>query len=343
MALEISSDKVYCSRCGRGFSRRRSFFLVSYAAQYKGIGFMTVCNDCIDSMYDTYLAQCHSAKNAVRQMCRKLDLYWDDAVYESVLKRSTTKSIMTQYLAVLRGNAYAGMSYDDTLIKEESLWSFTENPIVDEVEKPEDTIEPDKEDTDTSEEPVSEDIVAFWGIGYTPTMYRMLEQRRSYWMSKFDDGQELDIGTEAILRQICSLELDINRDRAAGKSVEKNINALNTLLGSANLKPVQKKQDDADTQFNNTPMGVWLQRWEYKRPLPEIDEDCKDVNGLRKYVFTWMGHLCKMLGLKNGYSKLYEDEIERLRVEKPEFNDEDDEEFMMDLMNESVKGISSNE
>ena len=60
----------------------------------------------------------------------------------------------------------------------------------------------------------------------------------------------------------------------------------------------------------------------------------KDVNGIRKYVFTWMGHLCKMLGLKNGYAKLYEDEIERLRVNRPEYDGDDDEAFMNRLFEE---------
>ena len=57
----------------------------------------------------------------------------------------------------------------------------------------------------------------------------------------------------------------------------------------------------------------------------------KDVNGVRKYVFTWLGHVCKMNNKKNGFSKLYESEIQRLRVEKPEYDDEDDEDMMMDV------------
>ena len=41
-----------------------------------------------------------------------------------------------------------------------------------------------------------------------------------------------------------------------------------------------------------------------------------------------MGHLCKMLGVKNGYTKLYDEEIDRLRVEKPEYDGDDDEALM---------------
>ena len=51
-----------------------------------------------------------------------------------------------------------------------------------------------------------------------------------------------------------------------------------------------------------------------------------------KYVTVWMfGHLCKMLGIKNSYCKMYEDEIAKLRVERPEYDDEDDDTMLNDL------------
>ena len=80
----------------------------------------------------------------------------------------------------------------------------------------------------------------------------------------------------------------------------------------------------------STPLGVWIHKYENQRPLPEVEND---ENHIKKYIFTWMGHLCKMLGIKNGYTKMYEDEIEKLRVEKPEY-DGDDEDLMIDYFSE---------
>ena len=95
-----------------------------------------------------------------------------------------------------------------------------------------------------------------------------------------------------------------------------------------NIKPAQRKDDELEAELSSTPLGVWIYRFENKRPLPEIDDQLKDVNRLKKYIFTWMGHLCKMLGVKNGYTKLYDEEIDRLRVEKPEYDGDDDEALM---------------
>lgn len=332
MALDVSSAKAQCFKCGKEYSRYKGFFPVNYSALNKGVGHTPYCKDCIDDIYNTYLAQCNDAKMAVRQVCRKLDLYWSESVYEVVERKATTRTMMTNYISKINTTSYLGKSYDNTLSEEGTLWSFDapdqepSETIVESVE----TVEP------TGDFEVTDEIRVFWGSGYTPEMYQELEERRAYWMSRLPEGTNLDIGTETLIRQACNLEIDINRARVEGKAIDKLVSALNNVLGGANLKPAQKK-DDLDASLANTPMGVWLYRYENLRPLPEVDEDLKDVNGTKKYMFTWMGHLCKMLGIKNGYTRLYEEEIGRLRVERPEYDDEDDESLLIDVYSENTE------
>lgn len=326
MAIEVNASSAICSKCGKSYGRRKGYFPVNYGLLYKGVGYVSVCKDCIDAMYNGYLSQCNNARDAVRQMCRKLDLYWSDKVYEIVERKNTTSTMMTSYIAKINTVSYSGKSYDDTLAEEGTLWSWGAQSVV-EPEPVQESVQTDDEEIE-----ISEDVIAFWGAGYTPEMYTSLEQRRSYWMSRFPEDYELDIGTEAIIRQICSLELDINRDRAAGRAVDKSVNALNTLLGSASLKPTQKKADDTDSSIDKTPLGVWAQRLEYKRPIKEVDPELQDVDGIVRYISIWyLGHLCKMLGIKNTYCKLYEEEIAKMRVEHPEYEDEDDETLFNDI------------
>lgn len=331
MALDVSSVKAKCFRCGEEYSRYKGFFPVNYSSLNKGVGHTPYCKNCIDEMYDGYLSQCNNAKLAVRQMCRKLDLYWSESVYESVERKATTRTMMTNYISKINGQTYLGKSYDNTLSDEGVLWSFD----APDQESSESEIKPNPVEPSGDFE-VTDEVRVFWGSGYTPDMYQELEERRAYWMSRLPEGTNLDIGTETLIRQACNLEIDINRARAEGKPIDKLVNALNNVLGGANLKPAQKK-DDLDASIANTPMGVWLYRYENLRPLPEVDEDLKDVNGTKKYMFTWMGHLCKMLGVKNGYTRLYEEEISRLRVERPEYEDEDDESLLIDAYSEETE------
>ena len=317
MSIELSSDRAICGKCGTAFGRRKGNFSVSYAKSHRGIGYLPICKNCVEDLFNTYLAQCDDVKKVVRQMCRKLDLYWSEHIYEMAQNKSPTKTIMTTYITKLNTNTYAGRSYDDTLSEEGVLWVFDsdDTPIV--------TEEPEIEEVEDIEDDVSDEIKTFWGAGYTPSMYHQLEERLQYWKRGLPEDMDTGVGTEALIKQICFLELDINRERSKGKNIDKLVAALNNLIGSLNLKPSQ-----IDSGTANTPLGVWLYRYENERPLPKVE----DENAIRKTVFTWMGHVCKMLGKKNAYVKLYEDEIDRLRVERPEFDDEDDEEFMMDLI-----------
>jgi len=325
MALEVASNNVVCVKCGTMYGKRQSNFFVSYATSYKGIGFIPICRNCVEQMYDMYMNACGDSRKAVRQVCRKLDLYWNDSVFSVVEKKSSPRTIMSLYISKINTGTNINKSYDDTLKDEGMLWTFGVQQR---------TFAPTGNESTTTlqEYEVSDEVKTYWGPGYSPEMYMALEDRRAYWMKHLPAGVELDVGTEALIRQICSTELDINRGRANGEDVNKSISTLNTLLGSAKLKPSQKKDVD-DSDLVSTPLGVWLYRYENERPLPEIDDSLKDVNRIRRYIFIWMGHLCKMLGLKNAYSQMYEDEIAKLRVEKPEY-DGDDEEFFESVMDE---------
>ena len=328
MALDVNVTSTVCSRCAKAYGTKKGNFPVSYSVLYKGTDYMHICKECINSMFNRYLSQSGDEKLAVRQMCRKLDLYWNESIYNAVKLKNTSRTIMTSYITKTNTTTYAGKCYDDTLIDEGTLWNngTITNEQIDQAEPKTDDLE---------EIDISEDIISFWGPGYTPDMYLDLEQRKAYWMSNFPKDAEIDIGTQALIRQACNLEIDINRDRAVGKSIEKSVNALNAVIGSMGLKPAQKKSDDLDNIINNTPLGVWAEKFEYYQPIPEIDDDLKDVNRLQKYIFTWMGHLCKMLNKKAGFTKLYDEMIEKLRIERPESEDEDDEELLMDVLSDT--------
>ena len=286
MSIEVNSSNIVCSKCGTSYGRRKGYFSVNYGALYKGVGYLTVCKKCVDSMYNTYLHQLGSAEEAVKQMCRKLDLYWNERVFESVEKKNTAQTMMTAYIAKINTSNYVGKSYDDTI--SETKYIPTEGVDYDPDIKDKDIYD-DEDDEDIE---ISDEVKNFWGAGYTSKMYKQLEQRRSYWMSKYPEGTELDIGAEAIIRQICSLELDINRDRANGKSVEKSVNALNNLLGSASLKPTQRNKDTFDSNIDRTPLGVWAQRYEQQRPIKEIDPELQDQQD-HKYQVSF--HLLRVL------------------------------------------------
>lgn len=333
--IEVGVSNAYCTRCGTQYGKRKGFFPVNYGLLYKGLGYMGVCRPCIDDMYERYLNVCHDPKLAVRQMCRKLDLYWSESAYAAVEKKNTTRSMMTSYITKINNNTYINRCYDDTLEAEGKLWDFGSGALF----IPDTTVSDSAAGNETVE--VDQSIIDFWGPGLSSDQYMTLDQRRKYHLSRLAEerGVEedaIDLGTDMLIRQIVNLEVSINAKQSEGKDVNKDVATLVDLLQKVDWKPAKK--EDIDSADAATPLGVWIDRWENKRPLPEIDDDLKDVNGIKKYIFTWMGHLTKMLGIRGGYTKLYDEEVARLRVEKPEYEDEDDETLLSDYYSESGYG-----
>lgn len=312
-SIEINASSSQCRKCGTAYGRLKGNFPVSYAYLYKGQGYMPYCRECVDKMYDAYYDICKDSRAATRQMCRKLDLYWNESVYQFAELRAANRSMMTAYIARINSGSNAGKSYDDTLIEEGSLW-------IDSTTSAQYTEEVGNEKTVTTQVDADPELVDFWGADYSPEFLIRLDKRYKKWTK---DQGELEPGSVSLFKHICILEETIAVDSAAGRPVDKNMNTLNTLLGSLNLKPVQKKSE-VDAATENTPFGVWIDRWEHKRPIPEPDPMFKDVDGIVRYITIWFyGHIAKTLGIPNVYCEMYEKEMEKMKVERPEAFDEE--------------------
>lgn len=315
----INANAV-CHRCGTQYGTMKGYFHVCHSYLNKGVGYLPYCRQCVDNMYESYLTECGDPSMAIRQMCRKLDLYWSQKACDQALQQSSSKTAISTYLSKINTYNNAGKSYDDTLREECKLWESGIDDATIEIPEP------------------TEEIRSFWGPGYTAEMYAELEARLQYYRSQMDDSTKQDLGTDALLRQIAMLEIDINKARANGSSVDKMVSTLNSLL--SNLSKPTKKTEDINSSTASTPFGVWIKRWEDERPLPEIDESLKDVDGITKYVLTWVyGHIAHMLKVKNARTKLYDDAIEELRVEHPEYDDEDDESILEDIFGRSISDM----
>lgn len=323
-------DKYICTRCGQIFKRQRGNFPCSQSPLFRGNGgYLTVCNRCIDDLFDHYKHAVGDEETAMRRICMKFDIYWHADIYGMVSKVNTSSSRVRGYISKTNLCKYVGKTYDDTLDEEAKLLFLGHTDV---------GADPDGEQPaylNSVPSPTAE-IIDFWGPGYTPEIYYDLNRRYKKWTNGMEDA--IDEGSAALYKQVCLCEVNIARNMAAGKPIEAAQKSMNELLGSLNVKPIQKKQDEAANEpFDNLPFGVGIKMCENLRPIPKPDPRFDDVDGVVKYISIWfLGHLCKMLGIRNTYCKLYEDEIARLRVERPELDGEDDESVFNDIFGDDV-------
>lgn len=279
---------------------------------------MSICKKCISEIYNDHLAVHGSMDKALYATCEDLDIaYVKDAVtatqshIEGLKDRGKTPSaIFGYYKSKLSSTTKRNSGYENYRFKnsdkEESL-SITYN-----------------EDTDFK---LDKEIIKFWGASnrFQKEDYDYLEHK----FSEYTGSYECETPTmEELLKQAAFESLEIRYKRANGEDVSKHLKNLQDILGSANIKPNQESGANAADQ--NT-FGTLIKKWENEHPIPEPDEEWKDVDGIGKYIRVWfLGHLCKMMGINNEHSEEYEKEMAKLRVEVPEdefLHDDEEEEF----------------
>lgn len=329
-------DKYQCCRCGSISSKQKGKFPASHSSIYKGNNaYLPICNQCLDELYSHYKLALGDDKEAIRRVCSKFDIYWSPLIYDMLQKSSTSQSRIRAYISKTNLVMFMEKTFDDTIDEENAAMIQIVPMNISEEEATTSGLSMPVSSPVPIEMP-SDDTVLFWGAGFTPEFYHELNMRYLKWTGSLP--KQLDIAEEALYKQICISEATINRNIAAGKPVESSQKTLNDLLGALNAKPIQKKEDDASSDLESTPLGVWAKRWEEKRPIPD-DEEMANKNVVVKYITTWfLGHLGKMLGVKNTYTKLYEDAINEYRVEKPEYEDEDDEFIFNDVFSSESEG-----
>lgn len=322
----VSTQKHYCCRCGTAYSRKKGFFPVSHSPMYRSSGYLPFCVECVDEMYDQYVQELGNAKEAMRRMCMKMDLYWSESIYTIVERSAGTNSRVRNYIGKTNIVRYIDKTFDDTIKEEVAAGGGAGYalPVVQNEELP------TEDDT-----PTDQAIIDFWGAGFQHDFYMELKRRYDNWTGGEEKAKNLQPAERALYQQICMQEAIISRAAAAGDPTDKAVNTLNNLLGSMNLKPAQRKEN-ADVELDKMPLGVGIQKWEYSRPLPETPKENRDIRGVIKNITTWyLGHACKMVGLKNSYCKAYEDAMEELRVKRPEYDEEDDDSMLSDIFNGS--------
>jgi len=219
------------------------------------------------------------------------DTYWNKTLYESV-KRSgnTSLSLFRLYISKLNLAKYNGKTFDDTLDEERLADAgivVPEKPRRQEPEEPQKDKEKEKEKKQivellTSAPKPSADTLIFWGGGLTPEIYQDLNLRYQRWTRNLP--KPLDDATEGLYKQLCIAEVNVNQNMVSGKGVEASQKIINDILNKLGISPDQQSDDGDSSDIDDTPMGVWVKRWEDLRPLPEEDEGQERRNPLHPYM-----------------------------------------------------------
>ncbi len=308
---KTNKSKCTCFYCGKEYVDTN--YYKSHSEFYRNIGKVPYCKQCIERFYQHYYERYANEgcltpeKNAVKRLCAAFDIYYKEDAYnsamDSVKKREMNISPMGAYMKMIQLSQYKGKSYDNTILDEEK-----ENFVA--------SIPTNVSDSRN----VDEATIQFFGAGFPDGDYEFLKREYADWTARHECKTKAQ---EEVFKDICFNRLQNLKALQKGEDTKDITASFQKMLDSGKLQP---KQNSGDTTADNQTFGTLIDKWENERPLPEIDEELRDVDKIGYYIDTfYKGHTCKMLNVKNAFSNLYSSMMKRFTVNKPEYNvDEDD-------------------
>lgn len=299
------SGEGYCRMCQKVLPSSKFYEATNPMIDISGL--MSVCRDHCNEIYTEYFKIYNNMETALQNTCRDLDVCFNQEAFrqtqshiEKLLNQGKrAETIFGYYKSKLcsTGKNNAGISSfrfkDSDIYNNDKINTFN--------------YELEKTDFD-----VTQDLIRFWGTNFNPEEYEYLSEKMDEYLNTFECETP---SMEELLKQAAFESLEIRNKRQKREDVSKNLKNLQDLLGSANIKPNQESGANATEQAT---FSLLLKKWENEEPVPEPDEEWKDVDGIGKYIRVWfLGHLCKMMGIVNEHSKEYEEEMARLRVNLP--------------------------
>lgn len=327
---KTTKEKYICFYCGKELAAAN--YYNSNSGFYSRIGKIPFCKHCIEKFYKQYFKKytddgCQFAeKKAIKRLCMFFDIYYREDICDSALKKIEDGEInispIGQYMKTIQLFQYNKNkeTYENTIIKEE-----------------EDNIALISAD-DTKDFKVDEATKNFFGNGFKNDDYRFLKKEYEDWVARHECKTKAQ---EEVFKRLCFKQLEILKATQKGEDTKDLDATFQKLLDTAKLQP---KQNSGDTTADNQTFGTLIDKWENTRPLPEIDEELKDVDKIALYIdIFFKGHLSKMMGLKNAFSNLYTKFMKKYTVEKPEYSDEENSEILFDAIFGNQSSNSDNE
>lgn len=339
-----------CTCCGeekRASKKYRSAdsnFYKYHSKIYSGYGlFIPICKDCLENIYDEYInkykkefeeskndkefEEYYFEKKVIKRLCMMNDIYYDDDIFESSLKYSDNHTMFSAYMKVSNLIQYKTKNYDNTLEKEEQLKEIQRGLnggtcLYDAADS-----DVGVKDDDKKSITISSKTIKFFGEGLDDNDYVFLQEQYDDWVARHECNTKAQ---EEIFKQICFTQLELLKATKTGEDTKDLTATFQKLLETAKLQP---KQNHSETMSDAQTFGTLIDKWENTKPIPEIDEELKDVDKIGLYIDVFFkGHLAKMMGMKNAFYNLYSKFMKKYTVEKPEYKDEEDSEALFDAI-----------
>lgn len=250
----------------------------------------------------------NETKESVKKMLQMMDLPYIDSLYESCAKsvydevnEVNRSSPFLQMVTCLKSlPQYRGMTWKDSDAEIEEAESIVNKKV-------------------------KQSTIKRFGRGLSNEDYLFLQDQYDDWVTRYECKTKAQ---EELFERLSFKKLEIFKATRDGKSTKDLDESYQKLMQTANITP---RQNGMDAVSEGQTLGTLIQKYENDRPIPEPDPDFQDVDKIGKYITVFFqGHMSKVLGLKNRFSKMYEDFMSQYTVKPPQYEEDEDSEDLFE-------------
>jgi len=264
-------DKIYCRMC-EDYKAPSAFYECTNPMLDKN-GYMSVCRDHCNEIFDNYFSIHNSLEIALKLTCQDLDVRYSEDALKSA--KTHMESIMTKGKNANKVFGYYKSKLSSTNKSNEKMESF----------RYKDSNFLRQENFDIENEDVDDDLILFWGKSFNIDDYIFLEAELSAWKETHKCDNQAEI---TLLREICIKILEIRQARDKGDGVGGLQKELQDLLKTASLDPA--KANAASAGKSHDCFGKWVKDIEQFKPAEwfEDQEKYKDMDGFIPYIKNYI-------------------------------------------------------
>jgi len=307
----LENDLLLCPKCNTWQKGETGFYFDKEYATNR----YPICKRCIQMMVEqrkTDREEPNETKESVMSVCRMMNRVFDENFYNECVKgaldgvkEKNRQSPFATYITAIQSLPnWKGKGWEDSIFLDSS----------------------EQSDEDIKEN--SRIIKAArkrFGTEYSLSDLYFLETQYEDWVQRYTCESKAQ---ELLFQRIAHTQLAIEKAQKAGRDTDRLDKTLQELMASNAIKP---SASNSSSFSEAKTFGQMIELWEENKPLPEVEEDFKDVDNIALYTDVfYRGHLAKMMGLKNGYSALYDSYMDKYRAKKKTYEEEENSEALFD-------------
>ena len=272
----VSGQEGYCRKCQQ--TKPLSKFYEATNPMLDTNGFMSICKEDCNKIYDTYFSVYNNMEKAMYLTCQDLDVCFNMEVLRQtqshiaglIGKGKQAKAVFGYYKSKLQSTGKNNAKLDAFSFKySDRLIDVDNNDVL----------------SDSYDEDIDEDLQTFWGKGFSLDDLIFLESELSNWKQTHKCDNQAEI---TLLKEICIKILIIRNKRALNENTSGDLKELQDLMKTASVDPAKANAASAGKSLDV--FGVWVKDIEQFRPAEwfENQEKYKDMEGFIPYIKNYI-------------------------------------------------------